>query len=394
MKWVFIVCFLLGFMNSGKSQQTWMWDSIFCKSPSIQRITSSPEKYKLQIICTEVKHTPNGKIEFIYHPYHVADTNYFYPASIVKLPASIFAIEKLNALKNDLITFQTEIHIDSTFSCQNKFLSDVYSNDSIQTLGNYIEKALIVSDNPSYSRLYEFVGPTYFAHRFREMNMKRSVIRHRFSSCDSTANRHTNPFHFISPFGDTIYTQPADFYTEPYGEPIKSMLVGKSHESNGRVIPKPKSFEKSNALPLNDIHSMLMELIYPESQPFDFFISNEQRLFLIDMITRMPRQADNSKIAHNKDFHDNYTNYLFFGQENKQRKSNLELSNIVGLAYGFMTDVCYVKDTQTGTEFFLSATLYLNSSNKFGSGDYQYSTLGFPFMKELGWAVKEELEKP
>jgi hypothetical protein len=393
MKWAVALSTILLPTKTCISQDAWQWDHILSKSQALSAVASAPDKYKLQLICSEVNRTANGDISFDTHYYHCTDSNYFYPASIVKFPASIFTLEKIHELQSAEITMNSEIHIDSSYQCQSRSSIDPYANDSIQTLASYIEKALIVSDNPSYSRLYEFVGPSYFSRRFNEMRMNRAAIRHRFSNCDSIANRHTNPFHFIGESGDTIYTQQADHYRGHYPTPTSSMLVGKSHESGGRIIQKPKSFEMSNALPLANIHAILMELIYPESQSFDFTISNEQRLFLIEKLKQMPRQASNRKVAQNKDFHDNYTNYLFFGQENKPRTSNIEVCNIVGLAYGFMTDVCYMKDTLSGTEFFLSATLYLNESNKFGSGNYEYNKLGFPFLKELGWSVKDELEK-
>jgi hypothetical protein len=161
----------------------------------------------------------------------------------------------------------------------------------------------------------------------------------------------------------------------------------------GKWLKKPKSFENSNALPLANIHAIMMELIYPESQSFNFEISDEQRKFLRKMLVISPQQASNNKIANNNDFHSNYTNYLFFGQEASPRNNKIELCNIVGLAYGFMTDVCHVKDPDNGTEFFLSATLYLNENNTFGTGVYEYEKLGFPFMKSLGWKIKSELEK-
>ena len=394
MKWIFTIIALGLFAGEIQSQHELNWDSLLTNSPALSKVGNDPEKYKLQIICTKVERDTLGHPLFKTDHFRLRDSSYFYPASIVKLPASIFAAEKILQLSRFGITMSTDVKIDSTFQCQSQLDVDTYTNDSTASIGEFIEKALVVSDNPSYSRLYEFVGPAYFAERFSEMQMPRAIIRHRFSSCDSSANRYTNPFHFIQASGDTAYSQPDAFYAGAYPSPLPSMLVGKSHESNGRVIAKPKSFEKSNALPLADMHAIMMELIYPESQPFSYDISDEQRAFLRHMLTISPRQAENRKIATNKDFHDNYTNYLFFGQENSSRNTSIEVCNIVGLAYGFMTDICYVKDAKTGTEFFLSATLYLNASNKFGSGNYEYSQIGFPFLKELGWSVKSELENP
>ena len=377
-----------------QAQETLNWDSALFKRPELARVASMPGKYKLQVICTEIQSDASGVKGFHTSKFNFNDTSYFYPASIVKLPASIFAAEKVRTLQKYGVEMETDVLIDSSFQCQSRLYRDTYTNDTTASIAEFIEKALVVSDNPSYSRLFEFVGPEYFAQRFSEMNMPHAIIRHRFTSCDSTANRHTNPFHFIGAEGDTLYSQPEAYFSGTYPKPNVSMLVGKSNKVNGKVVKKPKSFEKSNMLPLSDVHALLMELIYPESQPFEFHLSEEQRAYLRSMLTISPRQSANQKIALNKDFHDNYTNYFFFGQENKTRQSNLEVCNIVGLAYGFMTDVCYVKDPNTGTEFFLSATLYLNESNSFGSGNYEYSQIGFPFMKSLGWAVKSELERP
>jgi hypothetical protein len=395
MKWVLrlFLCSIVPF--NALAQAPFSWDSVLWKVPELARVASHPNKFKLQIICTKVDHaSSSGRASFQTTEFNVEDSSYFYPASIVKLPASIFACEKIQNLREFGVEMETELHIDSSFQCQSRLNRDTYTNDSTASIAEFVEKALVVSDNPSYSRLYEFVGPEYFAQRFSEMNMSHASIRHRFSSCDSTANRRTNPFHFIGSSGDTIYTQPSAYFQGDYLPPNSSMLVGKSNKVNGKVEKKPKSFEKSNMLSLSTMHALMMELIYPESQPFEFHITDEQRAYLRSMLTISPRSANNQKIATNKEFHDNYTNYIFYGQENKKRESALEVCNIVGLAYGFMTDVCYAKDPESGTEFFLSATLYLNESNSFGSGNYQYSQIGFPFMKSLGWTIKSELEEP
>jgi hypothetical protein len=382
------------FSHAAHAQITMNWDSVLFKTPELARVALEPEKYKLQIICTEVLHDEEGQVHFNTSMFHVRDSAYFYPASIVKLPAAIFACEKINHLADRGVTMQTELRIDSSFHCQSRLHADPYTNDSTASVAEFIEKALVVSDNPSYSRLYEFVGPGYFSQRFSELEMPQACIKHRFSSCDSLANRHTNPFYFLNEYGDTLYSQPPNFFGDAYPAPHSSMQVGKAHESHGKRVKKPKSFELLNCLPLSNIHALLMELVYPESGQFELHINDEQRAYLQSMLTISPASASNEKIAHNKEFHDNYTNYIFFGHENTPRSSSLKVTNIVGLAYGFMTDVCYVKDPESGTEFFLSATLYLNASDTFGSGNYEYSAIGFPFMKSLGWAIKSVLEAP
>ena len=389
---LFIVV-LLRISTEGIGQSSQTLDSILQRTPLLRQIAAAPDKYKLQIVLTEVKTNSEGARTFVSSEFHCDDLHYFYPASIVKLPASIFASEKIHAMRKSGVDLYTRVSIDSSYSCQKAMSRDVYTNDSIPTIGAFIEKALVVSDNPSYSRLYEFVGPSYFAQRLSEMNMPYAQIIHRFSSCDSSENRHTNGFHFLSPFGEKLYVQPAEYFDAARPKPMPTMTVGKMHVSGGKTLKSPKDFSNSNALPLRSIHAILMELIYPESQPFEFSISESQRTFLRRALTISPKDSNNRKIAENKEFHDNYTNYFFFGNENKQRKSNLEVCNIVGLSYGFMTDVAYVYDPDSDVEFFLSATLYCNESDVIGSGNYEYSAIGFPFLKELSVQVLERLSK-
>ena len=380
---------LIGLSTTG--QKTIIIDSLFKQKPILLQVASHPNKYKPQIILTQVNTNQFGERTFTTSSYRAEDTEYFYPASVVKLPASIFAVEKMEKLSSQGVDLNTRISYDSSNSCQTPLLFDEYTNDSTPSIAEFIEKALVVSDNSAYSRLYEFVGPGYFYQRLKEMNMQLACIRHRFSKCDTIENRYTNQIYFLSERGDTLFTQPAAYFNGPYVQPMPHMTVGKSQIINGKTVSKPKDFSHSNALPLSNMHAFLMELIYPESQPFTYDITEEHRALIREALTICPKDARNKKIASNADFHDNYTNYLFFGNENKSRSSTLEVCNIVGLAYGFMTDIAYVKDPISGVEFFLSATLYTNASNKFGSGKYEYSTIGFPFMKEIAWTIHQEL---
>ena len=54
---------------------------------------------KVQIIYTQIDRRKNGKPEFTDHYFNVNDSSYFYPASTVKLPVAILALQKLNELK-------------------------------------------------------------------------------------------------------------------------------------------------------------------------------------------------------------------------------------------------------------------------------------------------------
>jgi len=137
-------------------------------------------------------------------------------------------------------------------------------------------------------------------------------------------------------------------------------------------------------MPLMDIHAILMELIYPESQPFDFSISEDDRQFLIKQLSIQPSEAENEKLKKNPPYYDYMTNYFFYGSNQKSSKINVNVTNIVGLAYGFATDIAYVQNKEENLEYFLSATVYTNYGGKTG---YAYAQKSLPFLKQLGLSV-------
>jgi len=65
----------------------------------------------------------------------------------------------------------------------------------------------------------------------------------------------------------------------------------------------------------------------------------------------------------------------------------IKIYNKVGLAYGTITDVAYIKNEQEGVDFFLAATVLVNQNKIFNDNQYEYDALGIPFLAALGKAV-------
>ena len=69
----------------------------------------------------------------------------------------------------------------------------------------------------------------------------------------------------------------------------------------------------------------------------------------------------------------------------------IRIFNKVGLAYGTLTDVAYIRDKNTGLEFFLTATVLVNENQIFNDDIYEYEELGIPFLAALGREILTEL---
>ena len=363
-------------------------DSLLSNNESLKTVWENTDTHRLQIIYTRVLHDSLGNIKLKNYSYNLSENLYFYPASLVKLPVSIFTLEKLNALASVKATINSKIAIESNYSCQSAVIIDNLSDNLTPTLSNYISKALIISDNDSYNRLYEFVGPEYCQKRLNEIGYSKSRIITRFSRCNSLENKHTNGFNFYNTQGEVLYRQPPAFYNFSIKPPLNNMQVGSAHLKHGKIIDSPKDFSNSNFFPLQNMHDLLIGLIYPSLCKSPFLITNKNREFVLECLSAKPSECSIDKIKNDTTFYDNYTNYLFYGSENKgTRNDYLKIYNIVGQSYGFLSDVAYFQDTENEIEFFLSSVIYTNSSEVVGNNGYEYDTIGFPFLRDLGKAI-------
>ena len=152
-----------------------------------------------------------GRPEFTDHYFNVNDSSYFYPASTVKLPVAILALQKLNELKITGLDKNSTMITEADHSGQTEVYNDPSSPDGRPTIEHYIKKILLVSDNDAFNRLYEFLGQEYINNTLHKMGYKEVQIIHRLDiSLTEDENRHTNPVRFFDTSGKLIYEKPLE----------------------------------------------------------------------------------------------------------------------------------------------------------------------------------------
>jgi hypothetical protein len=110
-------------------------------------------------------------------------------------------------------------------------------------------------------------------------------------------------------------------------------------------------------------------------------------------MSMMPRESKYPQ--YDSTYNDAYVKFLLLGAKGSIGDSSIRIFNKVGDAYGFLTDAAYIVDFKNGIEFMLSASIYCNSDEVFNDDRYEYETIGFPFMKNLGSVIyKHELKRP
>jgi beta-lactamase class A len=120
-------------------------------------ILKNKDSLRLQIIFTQIDRNEKNEPNFNHHFYNVSD-QYFYPASTVKFPTAVLALEKLNNLKIAGVNANTTMLTDSAWSGQTPVTTDATAQNGLPSIAQYVKKIMLVSDNDAYNRLYEFIG--------------------------------------------------------------------------------------------------------------------------------------------------------------------------------------------------------------------------------------------
>jgi hypothetical protein len=135
----------------------------------------------------------------------------------------------------------------------------------------------------------------------------------------------------------------------------------------------------------------MMPDAFPKKQRFDF--TKEDYQFLYRWMSAFPSESESPKYDTSK-VGDASAKFLFYGAAKGRAPKHIRIFNKIGGAYGFLTDVCYFVDFEKKIEFFLTATILCNSDGIFNDDKYDYDSIGYPFLKNLGQIIYEhELQR-
>ena len=353
-----------------------------------QQVIHQPETYRLQIIYTQINRDRNNKPSFKNYYFRVDSTEYFNPASTVKLPLALLALEKINDLNNPAVTKFTAMQFDSAYSKQTKEWHDKTAQTGYPSIAQFIRKAFLVSDNDAYSRMYEFVGQQTINWSLHAKGYLDTRITHRFVRMNADENRHTNPVRFVRDNGQLIYTQPAAYNSDPF-DFRRVAKLGKGYiTGKDSLVHEPFDFTERNKLPLETFQQMLQSVLFPRSVPARqrFRLTPDDYQFLHQYLSQYPRETNYPKYDP-RQYYDSYVKFFFMDSLHHQMPDGVRVFNKVGWAYGFLTDASYVADFKNNIEYMLSATIYVNSDGILNDDKYDFESIGNPFMYQLGQTI-------
>ncbi|GAB3015291.1 hypothetical protein GCM10027051_18820 [Niabella terrae] len=384
---LFLFILLLG-MNSAHTQaKTDAWFNRLLRknaSPLLQEILNHKDTFRYQLIYTRIDRDKRNRPRFKNYYLNLDKDLYFYPASMVKLPTALTALEKMNHLRSRGIDRFTPMLTDSSHSGQTAVTADSTAANGLPSLDHYLRKIFLVSDNDAYNRLYEFCGQQYLNETLWSKGYTDMRITRRFTSMTPEENRFTNQIRFLKE-EKLIYTQPpaegrADF---DFSRPV---LIGNAHyDRNEQLVQAPYDFTRHNKATLSDLQLMMQGLLFPASVPasrhFDLTADDYASLYryMSERISES-RFPEYDPVA----FFDSYTKFFFFRDGQQPIPPYIRSFNKTGWSHGFLTDVCYIVDFKNQVEFMLSGTIYVNADGILNDNKYEYLEKGYPFFREVG----------
>jgi hypothetical protein len=331
-------------------------------APAIAAVTRNLGQHEVQIKFTEVVRSDDGRVMLTDQEFQVDDTTYFYPASTVKFPIALLALEKLAE--------------DSRLSRQTPFL--VQGDGESSSFEKEIIELFLVSDNDAYNRLFEYLGKDEINRRLAEKGIL-ARISHRLSTPNSDRLTY-RPLRFETAQGEVIVQTPPS--KKIVVQDLTGISKGVAYQSDNRLINSPFDFSEKNYLPIRSLHGIMQRFIFPElfAENQRFRLSEADRQFVLETMKTLPFEAGYDR----EEYYDSYVKFFLFGDSREPLPSHIEIYNKVGFAYGTLTDCAYVKNTLTNQEYIITATVLVNANQTFNDDNYEYDEIGLPFLAELG----------
>ena len=366
---IFFCMFLISIFSCG-TQKNSLQKTLSSKNPNIKRVMDNAKQHEIQIIYTQITRDKKGTVSFKDYTYNLDENTYFYPASTIKFPIAILALEQLNTIANTSV--ETEYQIDGI-------------NEKLK-FSEEISKVFAVSDNVASTNLFEFIGFDYINQKMNEKGLSPFRMSHRLSG--------TNP---SSPFVKSTKIVKDDNSVEIFPSKVNQSVIPLDLNGikkgigyiNGedKLVNEPFDFSKKNYYPLKTLHNTLKRIVFPEAfkEEERFKITEKDREFILYSMQNLPKNAGFDP----KEYYDGYCKFFMFGDTKENIPSNIKIYNKVGNAYGTMIDCAYIVDEVNKVEFMLSATIIANKNGVFNDNDYEYDSISLPFLAELGRQLYE-----
>lgn len=363
-------------------------ETLMKNDPSkFQYILDHRDSLEVQILYTQINRDSANHPSFKSYFFNLDSTRYFYPASTIKLPLVVLSLEKLNQLNIKGLDKFTPVFHDSVYSGQRSIRKDLTSENQLPSIAHYVKKVLMVSDNDASNALYEFMGQQAANEQLRKKGYNIRILHRLSRSVSAEQNRHTEALRFVR--NDTLIYQQEMLVNPDSIRPNRVVLKGTGYIDHDTLVQRPFDFSYKNSFPLQEQQEILKAIIFPETlnpqKRFD--LTTDDRRFLLQYMSQLPRETNYPPYRQDTALYDASVKFFMFAEDHRPIPASIRIFNKIGGAYGYVIDNAYVVDFDTGIEFMLSAVISTNRDGIFNDDKYDYKTIGYPFMRDLGQLI-------
>ncbi len=365
--------------------------------PLALAVVERAEEYRAQVLFARIEKDAKGRLVLARRGFRV-DAEYFYPASSIKFLAAIGALEDLNErrAKDPRLTEETPLVFHPLFPGEEIEEKDpTHLGGGTITLRQEIRKLFLVSDNPAFNRLYEFVGQAGLAKRLDRAGLESARLIHRLSESRSEdENRRAPRIDFVLSERERV-TVPERTSKMKFADlRTNGVQVGKAVLEGTKTVDGAMSFARKNAISLVELQDGLARLVEPElaldGEPWA--LQPAQRDMLLAVAAEYPADSRDPRYPR-AEYPDSWGKYLLEGLEKVAPKASWRIVNKIGRAYGFSVENAWVVHVPSQRGLFVTATIYTNADGVLNDGRYEYAEIADPFLEALGEIVGRELAR-
>ena len=333
------------------------------QEPAIKKVMADLAQYELQIHYTQIDRKGN-EIVFTDYVFQESDSSYFYPASTVKFPIAVLALEKISE--------DNKLNLNTIFYVEGDTIETTFEKEVV--------KVFAVSDNAANNRLFELLGQDRINQGLETKNVGEVRIAHRLST-DNADDVTTKPLVIYINDSSTVNLEPS--VNNPLIHlDLQGIKKGTSFMDGDSLVKEPFDFSLKNYYPLSTQQEVLKRTIFPEKYKASekFNLGDTERELLLKAMSLPPRSWGYDT----EEYYDSYVKFFVYGDNESPMPDNIKIFNKVGYAYGTLTDCAYIQDSENDLEFLLSATILVNKDQIFNDDNYEYEETGIPFLAALG----------
>ena len=389
---------------------------------SVETILADPEKYRFQLIVTEVINPSSEQPTVQTHEYRV-DQEYFYPASAIKLFGSLASLMHWTKQKERYPWLSPDDSLNvGRKQCWQSDESNVVNG--LATLEHEIKKTQLVSSNSAFNRVFDSVGMDSF-HSYILPMFPSVRVYHRLSSTETPEERVRTPSMQVCDVQEKERTwwRPAlqatrenapIFPTEmPYtgfGENTSSLQIGKAYidSHSKKQMAGSMDFTEKNRASFYDFHRAMVAFQYsnvalPWGSGLDLssVVQSDWLDQLRHAMTLYPHDSLNPVYTDPNKSETRFKPLISGIRQTSLTDRSLLYRNKAGKAFGFHMDnafIAYGSDVgvinkqgyTTGTierALFITVGVYVNQNNTLNDNRYEYETLSLPFLQAMGYAA-------